>query len=49
LQETELAVADDPFARQEAVEERISEGSGGRITKSEGTVSTLLSRPRGRR
>ncbi len=48
LQETELAVADDPFARQEAVEERIAEGSKGRITKSEGTVSTLLSRPRGR-
>ncbi|MFN0022296.1 MAG: UvrB/UvrC motif-containing protein, partial [Parvularculaceae bacterium] len=48
LQETELAVADDPFARQEAVEERIAEGSGGRITKSEGTVSTLLSTPRGR-
>jgi excinuclease ABC subunit B len=46
LQETELAVADDPFARQEAVEERISEGSKGRITKSEGTVSTLLSKPR---
>jgi excinuclease ABC subunit B len=49
LQETELAVADDPFARQEAVEERISEGSKGRITKSEGTVSTLLSRPKGRK
>jgi excinuclease ABC subunit B len=56
LQETELAVADDPFARQEAVEERIAEGSKGpsakadksRIRKSEGTVSTLLSRPRGR-
>ncbi len=46
LQETELAVADDPFARQEAVEERIAEGSKGRITKSEGTVSTLLSKPR---
>ncbi len=48
LQETELAVADDPFARQEAVEERIAEGSRGRITKSEGTVSTQLSTPRGR-
>ncbi len=47
LQETELAIADDPFARQEAVEERISEGSKGRITKSEGTVSTLLSKPKG--
>jgi excinuclease ABC subunit B len=51
LQETELAVADDPFARQSVIEERIEEGSRGRITKSEGTVSTLLStprRPRGR-
>ncbi len=49
LQETELAVADDPFARQEAVEERIAEGSKGRIAKGEGTVSRLLSRPRGSR
>ncbi|MEK7265023.1 MAG: helicase-related protein, partial [Pseudomonadota bacterium] len=49
LQETELAVADDPFARQEAVEAAVEKGSKGRITKSEGTVSTLLSRPRGRR
>jgi len=52
LQETDLAVADDPFARQSLIEERIEEGSRGRITKSEGTVSTLLStpkRPRGRR
>jgi excinuclease ABC subunit B len=50
LQETELAVADDPFARQSVIEERIEEGSKGRITKSEGTVSTLLSTPkRGRR
>ena len=46
LQETELAVADDPFARQEAVEERIAEGSKGRISKGEGTVSTLLSKPK---
>jgi excinuclease ABC subunit B len=49
LQETELAVADDPFARQYAIENRIAEGSEGRIRKSEGTVSTMLSRPRGRR
>ena len=46
LQETELAVADDPFARQEAVEAAVEKGSKGRITKSEGTVSTLLSRPK---
>ncbi len=49
LQETELAVADDPFARQSVIEDRIEAGSAGRITKSEGTVSTLLSKPRGRR
>ncbi|MDZ7627026.1 MAG: excinuclease ABC subunit UvrB [Parvularculaceae bacterium] len=49
LQETELAVADDPFARQSVIEERIEEGSKGRITKSEGTVSTLLSKPKGPR
>ncbi len=46
LQETELAIADDPFARQYEVENRIAEGSEGRITKSEGTVSTLLSKPK---
>ncbi len=46
LQETELAVADDPFARQSVIEERIEEGSRGRITKGEGTVSTLLSTPK---
>ncbi|MCB2113839.1 MAG: excinuclease ABC subunit UvrB [Parvularculaceae bacterium] len=46
LQETELAVADDPFARQEAVEAAVEKGSKGRITKSEGTVSTLLSKPK---
>jgi excinuclease ABC subunit B len=49
LQTVELAVADDPFARQYEVEQRISEGSEGRIAKSEGTVSTLLSKPRRRR
>ena len=47
LQETELAVADDPMVRQYEIENRISEGSKGRITKSEGTVSTALSKPRG--
>ena len=46
LQETELAVAEDPMARQYEVEARIEEGSRGRITKSEGTVSTLLSKPK---
>jgi excinuclease ABC subunit B len=49
LQETELTVADDPFARQSVIEERIEAGSGGRITKSEGTVSTLLSKPKRQR
>ena len=46
LQETELAIADDPFARQSAVEAAVEKGSKGRITKSEGTVSTLLSKPK---
>ncbi|MEZ5896991.1 MAG: excinuclease ABC subunit UvrB [Parvularculaceae bacterium] len=46
LQETELVVADDPFARQSAVEAAVEKGSKGRITKSEGTVSTLLSKPK---
>ncbi len=47
LQETELAIADDPLARQTDVEARVEQKSKGRITKSEGTVSTLLSKPRG--
>ncbi|MBI1366643.1 MAG: excinuclease ABC subunit UvrB [Alphaproteobacteria bacterium] len=47
LQEVELAVADDPMVRQYEVENRIAEGSEGRIKKSEGTVSRLLSKPRG--
>ncbi len=46
LQSVELAVADDPFARQYEIEHRIAEGSDGRITKSEGTVSALVSKPR---
>ena len=46
LQAVELAVADDPFARQSAIEQSIEEGSRGRISKSEGTVSTLLSKPK---
>jgi excinuclease ABC subunit B len=47
LQEVELAVADDPLARQSAIEQAVEKGSRGRIRKSEGTVSTQLSRPRG--
>ncbi|MEO0878241.1 MAG: excinuclease ABC subunit UvrB [Pseudomonadota bacterium] len=47
LQETELAIADDPLARQSAIEARVEEKSGGRITKSEGTVSSLTSKPKG--
>ncbi|MEZ5893765.1 MAG: excinuclease ABC subunit UvrB [Parvularculaceae bacterium] len=47
LQEVELAVADDPLARQSVIEERIAEGSEGRITKSEGTVSNIRSKPKG--
>jgi hypothetical protein len=31
------------------IEERIEAGSSGQITKSEGTVNTLLSKPKGRR
>ncbi len=47
LQETELAIADDPLARQSTVEARVEEASSGRITKSEGTVSNILSKPKG--
>ena len=47
LQETELAIADDPLARQSAVEARVEEASAGRIKKSEGTVSRILSKPKG--
>jgi excinuclease ABC subunit B len=46
LAETELAIANDPMVRQYEIEAQIEEGSSGRITKSEGTVSTLLSKPR---
>ncbi len=45
LQEVELAVADDPLARQSDIEAR----SEGRIKKSEGTVSGVRSKPRKRR
>jgi len=47
LQETELAIADDPLARQAQVEARVEEISSGRIKKSEGTVSNILSKPKG--
>ncbi|MEM6536524.1 MAG: excinuclease ABC subunit UvrB [Pseudomonadota bacterium] len=47
LQETELAIADDPLARQSQVEEKVAAGSGGRIKKSEGTVSRITSKPKG--
>ena len=51
LQETELAIADDPLARQTMVEARVEAKvearSAGRITKSEGTVSNIRSKPRG--
>ncbi len=47
LQETELAIADDPLARQSQVDARIETASKGRITKGEGTVSTQLSKPKG--
>ena len=47
LQETELAIADDPLARQSSVEARVEEASGGRISKSEGTANRILSKPKG--
>ena len=47
LQEVELTIAADPLARQSAVEQSITDKSDGRITKSEGTVSTLTSKPKG--
>lgn len=47
LQETELAIADDPLARQSDVENRVTAASKGRITKSEGTISNTLSKPKG--
>ncbi|MEO0398546.1 MAG: excinuclease ABC subunit UvrB [Pseudomonadota bacterium] len=47
LQETELAIADDPLARQSEIEAKVSASSKGRISKSEGTVSNILSKPKG--
>ncbi len=49
LQEVELAIADDPLARQSAIEARVEAASGGRIKKSEGTVSNVRSKPRGKK
>lgn len=46
LQEVELAVADDPLARQSTIEARVEEASEGRIKKSVGGVSTIRSKPR---
>ena len=47
LEEVELAVADDPFAKQYEIDNRIGEASDGRIKKSEGTVSNIRSKPKG--
>ncbi len=47
LQEVELTIAADPLARQSEVEQSITKGSEGRITKSEGTVSRLTAKPTG--
>ena len=49
LQEVELAIADDPLARQSQIEARVEAASNGRISKSEGTVSNVLSKPKPRR
>ncbi len=50
LQAVELLVADDPFAKQEEIRTRTGSLSKAtsRITKSEGTVSNLLSKPKAR-
>ncbi|NHK27443.1 excinuclease ABC subunit UvrB [Parvularcula flava] len=47
LQEVEMTISNDPMARQSAMEEAATRNSKGRITKSEGTVSTLTSTPKG--
>ncbi|WP_411820536.1 excinuclease ABC subunit UvrB [Hyphococcus formosus] len=49
LQEVELAIADDPLARQSTIEARVEAASDGRIKKSEGTVSNVRSKPRSRK
>jgi excinuclease ABC subunit B len=46
LQEVELAVADDPLARQSVIDARVEEASEGRVKKSEGTVSNVRSKPK---
>jgi len=47
LKETELAIADDPLARQASIDERVIEKSKSTIRKSEGTVSRITSKPKG--
>ena len=52
LQETELAIADDPMIRQYEVENRVSDAAKARkskIKKSEGTVSNIRSKPRSKK
>ncbi|NOX94902.1 MAG: excinuclease ABC subunit UvrB [Alphaproteobacteria bacterium] len=49
LQEVELAIADDPLARQSTIEARVEAASCGRIKKSEGTVSNVRSKPKSKR
>ncbi|MEM8934996.1 MAG: excinuclease ABC subunit UvrB [Pseudomonadota bacterium] len=49
LQDVAMAVADDPLARQSEIVTRTEAASDGRISKSEGTVSTLTSKPKGAR
>lgn len=48
LQEVELAIADDPLARQSQIDARVEKASTSspRISKSEGTVSRSLSKPK---
>ena len=46
LQEVELAVSDDPLARQNAIEERVEIASEGRIKKSDGSVRGVRSKPK---
>ncbi|MBB5518824.1 excinuclease ABC subunit UvrB [Amphiplicatus metriothermophilus] len=47
LEAVELAVADDPFARQADIEAQAGGAPASRVRKSEGTVSSLLSKPKG--
>jgi excinuclease ABC subunit B len=47
LEQVELAIADDPLARQSEIDARVEAASEGRIRKSEGTVSNIRSKPKG--